>query len=816
MSKYISEFTSINGINYKVEIATENGNTTTNFILGGNPFVTTMDSDGKTIYAPIKTTGATIEMVTDKMPFDIYSAKNQGTKVTLTDTTNNRIEWVGYVTPCAYTQGFDEYRETIEIEAVDGIASLKDVPYRTNSKQTDSFINIIFKILKICNCYHYLYVTDNIVLNSTDTDDILSKIRISEENFFDEKEYENQPDDDLAWDCYDVLKEIMQYMGYTLIAQGDNVYIIDYDAIRNGRTNYFRYVLTGSSVSTVTKTQLSHSHRIIGTSYAENGTNISLSELFNKCTVVDEFSEVENVIDGVDNSKNFENITSIEDTLTDRNEYRESMQVMMKNGNNELEPMLIMIKRVTPEGRLSGGAPDRGDFRYYLVIAKFYNNPLINVIRYTDDSRHTVIANSNFPTLKYSDLSKYFGSHVAGYFTKCYTEKEYNEWRASWGGEWNTFSTQKKLDLFGKLCNMGNVGSKKLKNYIVCVNLNNGNHIKHDQTTIYPYFTINKKVPTAFGGEGGYIVINGKIRRHNNYTGIFPLDGKPHIHKDADDSSIYKSEGYVWARLKWGNKYWKCLGSYTDKGEWVDTPSNFKLYYGDPTKEVKVSEWLDKDISVYNNCGALWGVDDTGYYMTIPENTNLNGDIEFSIFANKDTLGRYGRNNAKDKANSYSGYPPFVMLYSDFEIKLGFSDDALNEDAKKADTVYENDVSGYNNINEMSEVKFKICTFDNKTASHSTTVLSDADSTYLDKTYNQATKMTLRQEEHFVVRHVSQYQQPRIIFECNLKNNLNIKPWSLLTDKTINNKYFIVDTMAIDYRHNQLKLQIIEKTNQYQ
>lgn len=46
MSKYISEFTSIEGKVYKVEISTESGTKTENFVLGGTPFVTDMDSDG--------------------------------------------------------------------------------------------------------------------------------------------------------------------------------------------------------------------------------------------------------------------------------------------------------------------------------------------------------------------------------------------------------------------------------------------------------------------------------------------------------------------------------------------------------------------------------------------------------------------------------------------------------------------------------------------------------------------------------------------------------------------------------------------------
>jgi hypothetical protein len=162
MSKYTSEFTSINGINYKVEIATESGTKTESFILGGTPFVTEMDNDGKTIYAPIKSTGATIEMLTASMPFDIYSGKTKGVKVTVTNTTSNKVEWVGYVTPCAYDMGLDEEKEVVEIECVDGIAALKDMPYRSNSKEVETFLNVVFKCLKRTGCYKNLYVTDNV------------------------------------------------------------------------------------------------------------------------------------------------------------------------------------------------------------------------------------------------------------------------------------------------------------------------------------------------------------------------------------------------------------------------------------------------------------------------------------------------------------------------------------------------------------------------------------------------------------------------------------------------------------------------------
>ena len=190
MSKYTSEFTSIENINYRVDIVTDKGSTTENFVLGGTPFITQMDSDGKTIYAPIKASGATIEMLTSKMPFDLYSGNTKGVKVTLTNTTANRVEWVGYVTPCAYDMGLDEEKEVIEIECVDGIAALKDMPYRSANKDVDTFLNVVFKCLKRAGCYKNLYVTDNVQFTSSGTDSIMSKLRVSEANFYEEKDSE--------------------------------------------------------------------------------------------------------------------------------------------------------------------------------------------------------------------------------------------------------------------------------------------------------------------------------------------------------------------------------------------------------------------------------------------------------------------------------------------------------------------------------------------------------------------------------------------------------------------------------------------------
>ncbi len=810
MSKYTSEFTSINGINYKVEIATESGTKQESFVLGSTPFVTEMDSDGKTIYSPIKSTGATIEMLTANMPFDIYSSKTKGVKVTLTNTSKNVVEWVGFVTPCAYDMGLDEEKEVIEIECVDGIAALKEMPYRSSAKEVDSFLNVVFKCLKRAGCYKNLYITDNVQFKANGTDSIMSKLRISEANFFEQKDSEAQPDDTVAWNCYDVLYEVMQYMGYTITSSGEDVYIVDYDALVKGRTKYFKYSLTGSTIGNPTTVNLSSSKYIKGDSHAENGAKITLDEIFNQVTVIDEFYEIDSLVDGLDSSKNYTNITASYDT---------DLKNWFKNDSRFLESEVFTVKnKAGVDESFFVTLTKADDGKIFFVVGKFYKHPMITTKHYSHNYNYPSLLNeSNYSSnMMYSKLWSGKGATVVGLFTKQIDGSKYNQWRVDITSNWDGQSKEVKLQQFGQLANIANIGSKKLVNYILCLNQDT-NHIAHDKVKDYPYFTIKKSVPTIFGGDGGYIVIKGTLIRHYMYNAPFPMNGTVYRHKDTKKTSIYANEGYFWAQLKWGNHYWKNEGDYKTMGDWVTTPSYFKIYYGDPTAEHRVDDWQDKDCAFYNNCGSLWGVDENGYYVPTPPDGNLNGEVELTIFANKDTKGKWARNNKRDKKNSYSGYPPKVVLFKGLDITVGYSDDAMNEDAASADTFYSADNSTEDNVRQMDEIKFKICTFDNKTSSYSTVDYLDTSgkSQYLDNTYNLATGKSLRQEHHLVYKLVNQYSQPRAILEFNLKSELDIKPYTVLTNKTISGRKYIVQKINNDYRYGVANVELIEKTDSY-
>ena len=812
MSKYQASFKNIKDIDYLIEIETENGSNNGTFLLSANPLTSTMDSDGKTMYAPIKCSGMTVSILTKDMPFDLYSGSVMGTKVNVKEGT--RYIFKGFLTPCAYSMGFDAELEEVQLECVDGISALKEIPYSSSDKEIRPFINIIFNCLKKTNCFKTLYVTNSMQFTQSRNEAIFERIRVSESNFYEQKDYELQPDNDVAMSCYDVLFEIMQYMGCTLIADGEEVYILDYDAIRNSKNTYFKYEISGSTIGTKQQVTLSQSYHIKEGSYAESGSKVDLSETFNKLTVKDDFYKVETVNDGMDNAKNFINITASDDAYL-----REEI------GKHDEGPY-VYVDVVAPKGdrmelctfRSMTSGSDRG--WYHFNIFRFFKNPMIKTYHYrlSDNAKLT---NGFFDTeMNYSSMWKSKGANVVGNFQEVFDAWEFviNGWASKYPKtKWATMTDKEKCDAYQELLGGHNITSKKLTNYIICNNPSE-NHIEHDKVKNFPYFTITKNVPSVFGGVDGYIVISGSLIRHTWDNCLFPHYSKVTEEIKETNCSIYKNEAYLWARLQWGNQYWKEEGnSPTLKGEWTTTPSYFKLYYGDPTKETKLRDWYNKELNFYDTCKYVWGeTNESGYYIPAPNDGNLEGNIELTFYANKDTKGKQDRRGKKDKKNSYDAYPPRTILYKNIEIKLCFADDALNEDVASEDTYYTNEVENYLNINEGEEINCKICTFDDKTPSYSTTdYLEGTTSKYVDTLYHLATNISLRPEEHIIYKTINQYQEPKIIYTANLKNDIGFKPYMTLTDKTLSNKTFIIDTIQRDYRYNKADVSMIEKNNKY-
>ncbi len=289
--KYSGQFSNINNKSYQVDIITNNDSTqSTQLTFSSEPFKVELNSD-KTIYQPLKLSNATCGLVVDDYYLDIYSSTAQGTKLTLTNSDNNTVEWVGYVTPNIYTQNFEQQLEDLQIEAIDGLSTLDNYQYKQIdyiNKKIISFEDIIIQCIKQCNCYSNIYVNQNNTL--TGSTNIINKLFIPEQNFFnDDAQAATDTTAAVAATSYkykEVLSQIMQFLGYTITAYGNSVYILDYDYIKSNNTNYIKYSTSNnwSSYST-SQVILNDINDITGDSFKANGATIELDTTYNQVSV---------------------------------------------------------------------------------------------------------------------------------------------------------------------------------------------------------------------------------------------------------------------------------------------------------------------------------------------------------------------------------------------------------------------------------------------------------------------------------------------------------------------------------------------------
>lgn len=301
MSKYVGQFASIQkNKQYTVEIIT-NGSLSpeVSIYLGTSPFVSQQSTDGETIYSPLKTSSATVEIVSNPMYFDIYSNTAKQNTVKLLDSSNN-VVWCGYTSPNTYSSAFDRDIETYSVECVDPLGVLQYYDYECidpSTKNFRSFTAIINKVLSKAGLLTNWYFSTNTKI-SGQSGQINDLCTISEANFFDE--------DEEPMKMNEVLTEICKFCGVSAVVRGTSVFFIDYDAIKNNVNSYARYTV-GNNTMTGTIT-LSDDFTIDASSFMESGTTITLDNTYSKVTVKDSLYKVDSIIPSLYDEKSLCNI----------------------------------------------------------------------------------------------------------------------------------------------------------------------------------------------------------------------------------------------------------------------------------------------------------------------------------------------------------------------------------------------------------------------------------------------------------------------------------------------------------------------------
>lgn len=843
--KYTGEFISIDNTLYKIEITNNKSGSDKTLKLSGTPFVSSIEEpDEKHIYSPIRCGGATVGILTESYIEDFYSGDAKGVKVVLYNSTkNNKVEWTGYVVPSCYSQGFDMGLEELQLDCVDGIAVLKNIPYKSNDRDMKTFASIIFNCLKISGCYRNFYISDNVQIVPNGNENVVDRFRVSEFNFFEDRQSEDQTEDDLAWSCYDVLAQICQFLGYTLVVEGDEVFIIDYDAIKKGNNTYYKYSLEGNTLSTSTRTTVEYSKHIGEGAYAQSGTSLELDAVYNKVSVKCEFYNFDDIL-GELGDDNFEtNITTDTDVVFDA-----------WGGNNTLELQSAYYKECdTFTSTDKRGNPDNyqicimkgenpwGDY-LWVVVNKFYKSDTYKFHRYYcfdqkfPEEPEEYYADS-IPSINYCN-----GAWYVRQYKKKITSNEYNNWRVKYPAKWYSQSKEARKKAWIDLLNTppeglnltpmvimrnGGLRSNDTTYHIgpAGERLGGGSNGKTDNEDCrhYPFITFRNSQTGAkvFGGDNAYLCIQGTLIQHDKDPYFYGMsDGSENDGLSERKRYKWNDQFFIWARLSWGDSYWN--GEY-----WVQSPTDFKLWFlqnHDDGNSTTVADYFDKPFDIIDTSKLYQVADTKGYYIPTPPQANLDGKVELTIYCPRDMYGWRHRTWFRGTDPQYKYYYNRMTILQNFKIKPIIMDGGdLGLDNEDTDTIYTN-VIDENNVEKFDEITFKVCTYDDKNNSYSVVdYLLNGKSTYVRNTYNKSlyssqngsvgcdgVNASLRQEEQYIYKLATQYEKPRVILEVNLHNDEH-KLYGKYTNQTLTGKTFVPIENQIDYKYNNARIRLIEK-----
>lgn len=830
MGKYYSQFRDIHDKLYTVDFESSEITGNAEIKLGNPPFVTDMSEESNNIYEPVKSSGATVCLFTNQYLFKLYSGNAKGVKCTLYSGTKSnprsKTEWTGYVTPCMYDMGYRSEFDYIEVECVDGLGVLKSIPYSYVKKdKAATFNQIIYHCLQQADCFKYFYISDNVQkTSSTSTEAIGNILRVEETNFFDKEDDPYTPVENLAWNCWDVLTEICRYLGYTVYAQGDEVYIVDYDAIRLNQNTYYKYQITTSeSIGTGTRTTIKKTNEITGKDIKSSDAKVSLDSVYNKVTVKDEFFTFDDIFPEFGDEK-FETNTTVGSDWNNEWTYYYNNNKYYKD---------FPYDNFTEVSNNSGRSNNYTIWtcknyrdRKFVCVAKFMDTPTFKFYKYgTGNADHTANYDqkingagedstekkgSNWPVVLTTK-----GATYVRFWHKEISNDELNTLKKQWS---RTASVESRKKAWENLLKQA-PGKVSLAPMIIMKN-DSANHIGRNDVYTKPFIQLKNEKNVTFGGEGAYLLIQGSVLYHDEQNTPFPMtDGADNSKLKRDVDCKRGEEMYLPCRLKWGDQYW-------DGEQWVTSQANFPLRFGIPNQgrhynrdHYSNKQLFDKSIEFVDTAQSVFGASEKGVYIPCPDNGVLQGKIEFIIYANRDMYG----DSYHGHWDGYDRYCSYVYVLRNFKFKACISNGWLDDKENDSDTVYTN-IIGNGAIDEMDEISFKVCTYDNKKSNHSSVdyVDSSGKTQYVNGLYNRALYniqmqdngpdgVCLCQENQLVYKLVRQYEKPRLKFSPTVSINDDVTMMTLYSTSGFPDKRFITSTISTDYRYATQKLTLIEK-----
>ena len=821
---YQGQISSLNGTLYTINIITGQSTEPVDIMLAGDDPVI-IESKSEFIFDPIKSRSCSINIVSDRYYMDLYRPEVKDARVIIYDNTDNdNIIFKGYLEPNIYDMGYS-YLDVITLEAVDGLSTLKDYKFQSDGKYK-CFFDIIISLISSAGYTGTLYIpkTYSKLNGTTLSDDLTKIIYAASANFIDNDE-EQTP-----WTNYEVLSEIMQFLGWSAIPVGNDVWLVDYNARINDTVEYYKYNIYSEEYLGTYTNNSSAIHISKDTILAPGSSNISIDDIYSKIEISDNLYDIEEIAPNVFDS-----------------EYHISI-------NNERQWGPDYIKWSHQESKYflwwTWGEHTVIDGYDYQTICRLdpdsgWTHHWYRHSNQTEVENYYDVITDDTNTYKNAFTNKYMNTH--GALITHYTHLDStNENIKPASLDWTDVISFFMLGPNSPKMNYQDLHN--LLNYKV-LEYDINEEIQWKPITGTSYITFKGDLFYQRGGswdkDGGVTIINAD----KNYYTTFPIDKTiKDLPSDRKYMGLYRNKdnqlyglGFEMLRMRVqigegaNAKYWK---SYFDTETrqyyeyWTSDPSDFYIRYNNgPTDDgdefIPEYQW----VSMVNNKDYKDKVGIDGYVIPIDssDNTAPNfGKLKITVYGPTllpeeviNMIDIYTRPNYGSQTGGYTNYSsyvqakqfgftnlPPVIYMKDFEIGYVYTDSSIwwdSHDINKEDKVY----TGYIDENYKlvkDDIEFKLNTMipDKPISKSYVTTENNGYLMTLRKSISNEDKI---QEYNIIDNYLDHYSERKTIYEVNLYTD--IQPDNVYTVNNLEGN-FILDSYSWDLNNDKKTCKLIQ------
>ena len=778
MANYKGYFSSYECKQYEVKItASGDSSDYKEFKLAGDqPFVVRYNNS-QTPFDPVRTSTATINVVSDSYFEDLSNPCAQGTKVELINITNSAspiTEWVGYLTPKVFDAGYADCYETFELEAADCISSLQYKDYV--EMNSGSSVNIKDVLAQICDATGELegwYWTRSKKYNGPSGAVILPEhLSIAEHNF-------QVNDTEEEWKLSEVLEEICKYLGFTCLQWRKRMYFIDYQYLETHTDLYASWYSKVSGYNKGTDSHLDPTFNVTADSYRADTAQISIEPIYNKVAVKANMYAVEDIVPNIFDDKFLTN-------RLDKDDFYANFEVMPISPDTPKYPhggtwySLGFEQNYVEEKDSNKKDLKDSKYRYFHRV---YDHKYYDSVYYQPNGTP---ANPTDAEKASSDITRnYMGGTIVDLGV---VRKEYKD-------EYQNWTVPSKLDYTRYLC--------------ICEkyqNPANGNQNRPAAAGKTVFKLKSGYKPMVMVDDKSYLVLNCSclFERYINRNYINPEWNNTECKTRWTAAGSWRNMvGRPLFKIHVGNKGWS-----SSMNRWVDAGSAYDFCAPDMRWESDKIDFWNKEISINNNVSWEDKLNCEGIKLPL-------GDVDITKGVELEILNPY--------ASFYgnTGNPKFEWKFYEYnaycwikDLSLRVVQEGQEDGGNDSDVVYENVIDDCS-VSDMTDITVKITTHSYEVKpSYSDMIYSNtANPVFLMAVYEESLHDNKAQkpEENIIQKYVHQYSTRTK--KITLPLSCDISPLQRLTGVDVDNPsigYVQLGT-EMDYRTGTQTITSVEK-----